>query len=115
HAGPQWAFLAHLIAIASSIVALRLAFAHTTLPQRLVAALVMGMAISGMHYTAMHGAVFSYPTSIEPVLDTGVGYKPLALWITGTTVLILVLALAAAMFDRPLADLAYREAATLRT
>jgi PAS domain S-box-containing protein len=114
HHQPQWVVLSILIAIAASIVALRLAFTQITLPQRLVAALVMGMAIAGMHYTAMHGAVFTYPTSIEPALDTGVGYKPLALWITGTTVLILILALAAAMFDRQLADLAEREAAALR-
>jgi PAS domain S-box-containing protein len=114
HHQPQWVVLSILIAIAASIVALRLAFRQITLPQRLVAALVMGMAIAGMHYTAMHGAVFTYPTSIEPALATGVGYKPLALWITGTTVLILILALAAAMFDRQLADLAEREAAALR-
>ena len=114
HHEPQWVVLSILIAIAASIVALRLAFTHTTLPQRLVAALIMGMAIAGMHYTAMHGAVFTYPTSIEPALDAGVGYKQLALWITGTTVLILILALAAAMFDRQLADLAEREAAALR-
>jgi PAS domain S-box-containing protein len=114
HHEPQWVVLSILIAIAASIVALRLAFTHITLSQRLVAALVMGMAISGMHYTAMQGAVFTYPTSIEPALDTGVGHKQLALWITGTTVLILILALAAAMFDRQLADLAEREAAALR-
>ena len=114
HHEPQWVVLSILIAIAASIVALRLAFTHTTLPQRLVAALVMGMAIAGMHYTAMHGAVFTHPTSMEPALDTGMGYKQLALWITGTTVLILILALVAAMFDRQLADLAERETAALR-
>ena len=114
HHEPQWFVLSILIAIAASIVALRLAFTHTTLSQRLAAALVMGMAIAGMHYTAMYGAVFTYPTSMQPALDAGVGYKQLALWITGTTVLILMLALAAAMFDRQLADLAEREAAALR-
>jgi PAS domain S-box-containing protein len=114
HHEPQWVALSILVAIAASIIALWLAFTHTTLPQRLIAALVMGMAVAGMHYTAMYGAVFTYPTSVDPNLDIGVGYKPLALWITGTTVLILMLALAAAMFDRQLADLARREAAALR-
>jgi PAS domain S-box-containing protein len=114
HHEVPWVVLSILIAIAASIVALRLAFTHTTLPQRLVAAVVMGIAIAGMHYTAMHGAVFTYPATIDPNLDIGVGYKQLALWITGTTVLILILALAAAMFDRQLADLAEREAAALR-
>src|SRR5258708_29474972 len=72
------------------------------------------MGMGGMDYSAMDGGVFTYPTAIEPRPDIGVGYKQLALWITGTTVLILMLALAAAMFDRQLADLAEREAAALR-
>jgi PAS domain S-box-containing protein len=109
-----WVVISILIAIAASIVALRLAFTHITLSQRLVAAVVMGMAISGMHYSAMQGAVFTYSSVIDQQVDIGVGYKQLALWITGTTVLILILALAAAMFDRQIADMAEREAAALR-
>src|SRR5262245_39913029 len=114
HHEPQWVVLSILIAIAASIVALRLAFTHITLNQRLIAAVVMGIAISGMHYSAMHGAVFTYTTLNNQHVDIGVGYKQLALWITGTTVLILILALAAAMFDRQIADMAEREAAALR-
>src|SRR2546423_6934829 len=62
----------------------------------------------------MHGRVSRLQTTLERWFDPGLGSKPLALWITGTTVLILILALAAAMFDRQLADLAEREAAALR-
>src|SRR5262245_29235064 len=114
HHEPLWVVLSILIAMAASAMSLRLAFTHITWPQRLVAAFVMGIAISGMHYTAMHGAIFRYSTAFDQHADMGVGYKQLALWITGTTVLILMLALAAAMFDRQLAELAEREAAALR-
>src|SRR6202047_5256444 len=47
------------IAIGASTVALWLAFRTTDLGQKLVAAVVMGVAISGMHYTAMRAAIFT--------------------------------------------------------
>ena len=45
--------LSLVIAIGASTAALWLAFRTTDLGQKLVAAVVMGLAISGMHYTAM--------------------------------------------------------------
>src|SRR5712671_54915 len=50
--------LSLIIAIGASTVALWLAFRTTDLGQKLVAAVVMGLAISGMHYTAMRAAIF---------------------------------------------------------
>src|SRR5439155_8407503 len=50
--------LSIVIAIGASTAALWLAFRTTDLGQKLVAAVVMGMAISGMHYTAMRGTTF---------------------------------------------------------
>jgi NAD(P)-dependent dehydrogenase (short-subunit alcohol dehydrogenase family) len=51
--------LSLVIAIGASTVALWLAFRTTDLGQKLVAAVVMGVAISGMHYTAMRAAIFT--------------------------------------------------------
>src|SRR5260370_4249077 len=56
--------LSLVIAIGASTVALWLAFRTTDLGQKLVAAVVMGLAISGMHYTAMRAAIF---TAHDPV------------------------------------------------
>src|SRR5882724_1469151 len=51
--------LSLVIAIGASTSALWLAFRNTDLGQRLIAAAVMGLAISGMHYTAMGAAIFT--------------------------------------------------------
>ena len=49
-----WVAVSILIAIGASTVALWLAFRTTGLGQKLVAAVAMGVAVSGMHYAAMH-------------------------------------------------------------
>src|SRR5260221_11142299 len=49
--------LSLVIAISASTAALWLAFRTTDLGQKVVAAVVMGLAISGMHYTAMRGTI----------------------------------------------------------
>ncbi len=51
--------LSLVIAIGASTAALWLAFRTTDLGQKLVAAVVMGLAISGMHYSAMRGTTFA--------------------------------------------------------
>src|SRR6478752_90374 len=51
--------LSLIIAIGASTAALWLAFRTTDLWQKLAAAVVMGLAISGMHYTAMRAAIFA--------------------------------------------------------
>src|SRR6202790_2095249 len=51
--------LSLIIAIGASTAALWLAFRTTELGQKLIAAAVMGLAISGMHYTAMGGTTFA--------------------------------------------------------
>jgi PAS domain S-box-containing protein len=114
HHQPSWVIISILIAIGAATVALWLAFKHTSTTQRLLAAPVMGLAIAGMHYAAMRGAIFTMSAPIDESLAASVGQTSLALWITGTTMLILVMALVAAMYDRHFADLAEREAATLR-
>jgi PAS domain S-box-containing protein len=95
--------LSVLIAIGASIVALWLAFRTTMNWQRLLSAIVMGSAISGMHYTGMAAATFI----ANPGMDGARG-KPalaqtdLALAIATITFVILLLALVASAFDRKL-------------
>src|SRR5262249_26949047 len=87
----------------------------TEILQRLMAAVVMGIAVSGMHYTAMHAAVFMvHGTDAGVSPATGFNQVALALAVAATTFLILSLALAAALFDRRFAVMAEREAAVLR-
>ena len=110
-----WVAVSILIAIGAAIAALWLAFLNTGVVQRLLAATVMGLAVSGMHYASMQGAVFTTRSSIDHAHGyASVGQTYLALWVTGTTFLILVLALAAATFDRHFAHRAERESAALR-
>jgi PAS domain S-box-containing protein len=112
---PVFVALSVLIAIGASIAALWLAFRTTLTWQRLLAAVVMGSAISGMHYTGMAAATFiAHPgmdeaTSLPTLAQTG-----LAQLIGAITFVILLLALVASAFDRKLTTLAEREAVLLR-
>jgi NO-binding membrane sensor protein with MHYT domain/two-component sensor histidine kinase len=95
--------LSVLIAIGASIIALWLAFRTPITWQRLLSAIVMGSAISGMHYTGMAAATFI----ANPGMD-GASGKPalaqtgLAMAIATITFVILLLALVASAFDRKL-------------
>jgi PAS domain S-box-containing protein len=112
---PRWVVASILIAISASIVALWLAFRNTSAVQRLFAGLVMGLAISGMHYAAMQGAMF-VPTSTmaRQAGHLGVGQAPLAFLLAGITIMILSIGIAAAVYDRASAERAQREADALR-
>ena len=113
--GPLWVAISILIAIGAAVAALWLAFQQTSVTLRLLAAAIMGFAVSGMHYAAMQGSAFSAHAAVDHVHGTaGVNQTYLALWVTGTTFLILILALAAAMFDRHLSEASEHEAAALR-
>ena len=109
--------LSVVIAIVASTVALWLAFRRTEIGQRMMAAAVMGAAVSGMHYTAMHAATFvAHGAGADADTSHAMGFNQvaLALAVAATTFLILSLALAAALFDRRFAEMAEREAAALR-
>jgi PAS domain S-box-containing protein len=107
--------LSVLIAIGASVAALWLAFRTTVTWQRLLAAVVMGSAISGMHYTGMAAATFiAHPEMDEARGAPSLAQSNLALAIAAITFVILLLALVASTFDRKLTRLAEREAALLR-
>jgi NO-binding membrane sensor protein with MHYT domain len=103
--------LSLVIAIGASTAALWLAFRTTDLRQKLAAAVVMGLAISGMHYTAMRAAIFAaHGPAHEAQVDASLDQTSLALAVAGITFVILVFASIASMFEQKRAEEALREA-----
>ena len=103
--------LSVVIAIGASTAALWLAFRTTDLWQRLGAAVVMGLAISGMHYTAMRAVIFTahgpfHGGSGRASLDQ----INLALAVAGTTFVILAFALIASQSEQKRIEEALRQA-----
>jgi NO-binding membrane sensor protein with MHYT domain len=103
--------LSVVIAVGASTAALWLAFRTTGLRQRLAGGVVMGLAISGMHYTAMGAAMFA---ASGPVLDAPLnanrGQTSLALAVAGTTFVILAFASTASLSEQKRAEAALRQA-----
>jgi NO-binding membrane sensor protein with MHYT domain/CheY-like chemotaxis protein len=107
HYSPLPFALSIVIAVTASCAALWLAFRYRhdeTLIgrwRRALSALVMGLAIAGMHYTGMSAAHFS-PTAL--ILDGSSYTVPTGYWLTigviAGSVLVLVLALVGASVDR---------------
>jgi NO-binding membrane sensor protein with MHYT domain/two-component sensor histidine kinase len=90
-----------LIAIAASIAALWLAFRlEGSTWRRLGAAVIMGAAVSGMHYTAMAAAHFHTTGPIEAAAVSALSPNLLAIAITAAAIIIFFLALISAMLDR---------------
>ena len=92
-----------LIAVSAATVALWLTTRQNDVWQKALAAAVMGLAVAGMHYTGMaaagfteetHGAAMAHPSSI------GLGQGNLALYVAGTTFLILFLGMFASALDQ---------------
>ena len=103
-----------LIAVGASVAALWLAARGTSLPLRALAAGAMGLAISGMHYTAMRAATFAGAWVDGGHDHASADQAALALGVAAVTFLILFLSLLAAVVDRRFAHLAEREAEALR-
>jgi NO-binding membrane sensor protein with MHYT domain/two-component sensor histidine kinase len=101
--------LSLIIAIGASAAALWLAFRTTDLGQKLIAAAVMGLAISGMHYTAMGGTTFAAHGPV-PEVHASLDQTNLALAVAGTTFVILAAALIASLSEQKRAEEALREA-----
>jgi len=103
--------LSLIIAIGASTAALWLAFRTTDLAQKLVAAVVMGLAISGMHYTAMRAAVFTAHGPVhEAEANASLDQTSLALAIAGITFVILAFASIASVSEQKRAEEALRQA-----
>lgn len=102
------------IALVAATAALWLAFRTTETLERLIAAVVMGLAISGMHYTAMAAATFTAGYHIGGAVRPEIQSDVLAVTLAGAFSLLLLLGLVTAFFDRKLATLTAQEALALR-
>ncbi len=106
---PLFVALSLVIAIGAATVALWLAFRTTDLGQKLVAAAVMGLAISGMHYTAMRAAIFTAHGPVhEAQMNSSLDRTNLALAVAGITFIILAFASVVSVFERKRAEEALR-------
>lgn len=92
------------ISVSAATAALWLTFRDNSVWQKLSAAVVMGLAVAGMHYTGMTAATFTLETqseaSHEHVAQVGLVQQNLALYVAGATFLILFLTMLALSFDQ---------------
>src|SRR6266446_1773936 len=108
---PLFVALSVVIAIGASTAALWLAVQTTDPWQKLVAALVMGVAISGMHYTGMRAAIFTAHGSVhEAPVNASLDQTNLALAVAGITFVILAFASIASLSEQKRAEEALRRA-----
>jgi C4-dicarboxylate-specific signal transduction histidine kinase len=104
-----WFALSVIIAIGAATAALWLAFRTTDPGQKPAAAIVMGLAISGMHYTGMRAAIFTAHAAMEGAHEHAtLGQTSLALAIAGFTLADLV-ALFASVSKRKRVEEALRQ------
>lgn len=101
---PLWFSLSIVIAVAASGAALWIAFhlrrGHRRHWMRLAAAVVMGFAIVGMHYTGMAAARFPADSWCGAARDGGVPTQWLAVLVVVPTVAIMGIALIVSVLDR---------------
>jgi PAS domain S-box-containing protein len=102
------------VAFCASTLAIVLALRNRSGVARAAGAVALGLAISGMHYTAMAAVSFTPTPHAGHADPSGVPSLALAIGIAACTLLVLSLALAAAAFDRRLELMASREAEGLR-
>ena len=102
-----WRFtLSILIAVAASWSALYIAFrlrtARNAMPQRLAAAVVMGLAIVGMHYTGMAAARFPAGAVCGAARAGGMAVEWLATCVVLLTVAVMAAVLVISLFEQRL-------------
>ena len=107
---PRFVVLSVVIAIGAATAALWLAFRNTNPAQKFVAAIVMGIAISGMHYTGMRAAIFHAHSEASEALNASLDQTNLALAIAGITFVILATVLLASLSEQTRAEEALRQA-----
>ena len=104
--------LSVVIAIGAATAALWLAFRTTNRWQKFVAAVLMGLAISGMHYTGMRAAIFTAQAGPMPegYRDAILDQTNLALVVGAITLVVLACALIASASEHRRAEEALRQA-----
>ena len=112
---PGWIVTSVVVAIGAATIALWLSVLTSRTIVRLISAVAMGIAVSGMHYSAMRGVAFAPQAGMDMAQGrANITQVTLALAVAVSTFGILSLSLVAAMFDRRFAVLAEREAVALR-
>ncbi|MGE0744900.1 MAG: MHYT domain-containing protein [Rhodospirillales bacterium] len=106
--------LSILIAVTASMVALWLSFNLNTLATRVISAIVMAVAVAGMHYTGMAAATFTIYIPAYSDAPSAISPTMLAIGIGAATILILGLGLASALVDQHMARRSSKEAERLR-
>lgn len=105
--------LSIVIAVVAATAALYLAFTLSRLALKLGAAVVMAIAVCGMHYVGMAALDIEHIPEL-PVAHGGLKPEALALTVAGVFFILLVIALASAFVDRRIEAMAEREAIALR-
>ncbi|PXA98324.1 hybrid sensor histidine kinase/response regulator [Nostoc sp. 3335mG] len=109
---PIWVAISVVVAIAAATAAMWLATRREKLGSRVIAAVVMGSAIAGMHYSGIHAVTFIRANVSIDAADglARFGQTFLAVAISLVTLLVLLLALGAGRIERILENAAHREA-----
>jgi PAS domain S-box-containing protein len=104
-----WVAISVFIAIGAATTALWLAYLNTGIALKIAAAVAMGAAISGMHYSAMRAAIFTAESNVDQAHAAAhLDQTNLAFAVAITTFVILSFALVASHVDRRLALLGER-------
>ena len=93
HHDPLVVAISIVIAIVASIAALWIAFTLRKEWQKVVSALVMGIAVCGMHYTAMYGFTVNHSAHAASASASTIMPNELAGYVIGATVMVFVVAL----------------------
>lgn len=109
-----WVVVSILIALGAAVAALWLAFRGSRTLHQGAAAGAMGFAISGMHFAGMKAAHLHASEEPAGLVWSTFSQGGLAVGIALVTLMILLAAVVAAMFDRRFAALAQKEALSLR-
>ena len=94
--------LSFLVAVVAATAALVAARRERSLPRRAAAAVLLGGAIVGMHYTAMAALKLTPAAGLLEPHSMGVPPLVLAFEVAAATLIILLLALTASLYDRRL-------------
>ncbi|MBN4079762.1 response regulator, partial [bacterium AH-315-C08] len=110
HYKPGLFILSSIIAILAATAALGLVTyfgnrERVKLSLKIVAALVMGIAVCGMHYTGMAATVFTAPQNVMPTLQATSDFNMLAFGISGVTLFIMGMALLVSITQREIQSL----------
>ncbi|MGW8127448.1 MAG: MHYT domain-containing protein, partial [Stenotrophomonas sp.] len=92
--------IAVLASWAALYIALRMRARQGALPQRLAAAVVMGLAIVGMHYTGMAAARFPAGSVCAAASSGGIGVEWLAACVVLLTVAMMAVVLVISLFEQ---------------